>query len=245
MARNPSGRAQPGSSAPIPPTTASRRRPSSAVPGGPTGGPADAGAGARAGVGSRSRGRPRDPDTDRAILRATFSELIDVGYAALSIESVAVAAGVAKTTIYRRWPSKRELVVAALGTETPFAPPPPDIDSRQALGLFVRQAIAMLIDSGAIRILGSLLVEEQREPGLLGIFRERILGPRRGMVEGMLRRGVERGEIRPDIDPLVVTEMIAGAVFGHHAILGLTATEAWIDALVDHVWAAIAVAPGR
>jgi hypothetical protein len=60
----------------------------------------------------------------------------------------------------------------------------------------------------------------------------------------MLRAGIERGEIRADIDPLVVTEMIAGAVFGHHAILGLTADETWIESLVAHVWAAIA-APDR
>jgi AcrR family transcriptional regulator len=190
------------------------------------------------------RGRPRDPRADRAILTATFAQLVDVGYGALSIEAVAAAAGVGKTTIYRRWPSKRDLVVAALATETPFAPPPRDIDSRTALGLFVRQAIAMLIDSGAIRILGSLLVEDQREPGLLEAFRQRILGPRRGLVEAMLRAGIERGEIRPDIEPLVVTEMIAGAVFGHHAILGLTADEAWIESLVDHVWAAIAASEG-
>ena len=62
--------------------------------------------------------------------------------------------------------------MAALGTETPFTPPARDIHARTALGLFVHQAIAMLIESGAIRILGSLLVEEQREPGLLGVFRE-------------------------------------------------------------------------
>jgi AcrR family transcriptional regulator len=152
---------------------------------------------------------------------------------------VAATSGVAKTTIYRRWPTKRELVIAALAVEVPFVAPPPDVDSRTALGLFVRGAIAMLIESGAIRILGSLLVEEQREPGVLAAFRERILGPRRGLVEAMLRRGVERGEIRPEIDPLVVTEMVAGAVFGHHAILGLTATDAWVEALVDHVWTAI------
>ena len=61
----------------------------------------------------------------------------------------------------------------------------------------------------------------------------------------MLRTGVERGEIRPEIDPLVVTEMIAGAVFGHHAILGLPTSEAWIDSLVEHVWIAIRQARGR
>jgi AcrR family transcriptional regulator len=221
-------------------TRRSRPNPTTTAPGtGPSTRVRIARATASAPDGGPPRGRPRDPAADEAILAATFRQLIDVGYAGLAVEAVAAASGVAKTTIYRRWPTKRELVLAALAVETPFAPPPPDLDSRTALGLFVRGAIAMLIDSGAIRILGSLLVEEQREPGLLGAFRSRILEPRRGLVEAMLRRGVERGEIRSDIDPLIVTEMVAGAVFGHHAILGRTATDTWIDALIEHVWEAI------
>lgn len=188
---------------------------------------------------SPSRGRPRDTDVDRRILAATFRQLVDVGYGALSIEAVAAEAGVAKTTIYRRHPTKAELVVAALNVEVPFAPPSADLGAREALDRFVHVAIAILVDSGAIRILGSLLVEEVREPGLLDAFRARLIGPRRQLVEGMLKRGIERGEIRPDIDPLIVTEMIAGAIFGHHAILGLVGTDDWIDSLVDHVWAAI------
>lgn len=191
-----------------------------------------------------SRGRPRDADVDRRILAATFRQLIEVGYGSLSIEAVAAEAGVAKTTIYRRYPTKSGLAVAALGVEVPFAPPPREIGGREALRRFVHQAITMLIESGAVRILASLLVEEAREPGLLDTFRTRLLAPRRVMVEEMLRRGIERGEIRPDIDPLIVTEMIAGAIFGHHAILGLPGTEEWVDRLVDHVWAAIATRPG-
>jgi AcrR family transcriptional regulator len=193
---------------------------------------------------SLARGRPRDAAADHRILRATFDQLIRVGYGALSIESVAAAAGVAKTTIYRRYPTKRDLVVAALGEEVPFPPPRTDVPTREALNRFVRQAITLLIDSGAVRILASLIVEERVDPGVLDVFRERILGPRRQVVVEMLQRGVERSELRRDIDPLVVTEMIAGAIFGHHVILGLTANEDWIESLVDHVWAAIAADPG-
>lgn len=187
------------------------------------------------------RGRPRDSRADEAILAATFRQLVEVGYAGLSIESVASEAGVAKTTIYRRHPTKKELVVAALEAATPFEPPSIDVPTRDAVGLFIRTAIHMLIDSGAFRILGSLLLEEQREPGLLATFRARVLTPRRQIVETMLRRGVERGEVRPDIDALVVTEMIAGAVIGHHVILGLHGDDAWVEALVEHVWRAIAI----
>jgi AcrR family transcriptional regulator len=180
---------------------------------------------------------------DERILATAFGQLVDLGYGRMSIEAVAADAGVAKTTIYRRYPTKRDLVIAALRAETPFLPPPSDLGAKDALELFVHGAVTALVDSGAIRALGSLLVEEQREPGLLDIFRDRLLTPRRALVEEMLRRGVERGEIRGDIDPLVVTEMIAGAVFGHHAILGMTATEEWIHSLVEHVWAAIQAPP--
>ncbi len=169
----------------------------------------------------------------------TFGQLVRVGYGGVSMESVAAEAGVAKTTVYRRYPTKRDLVVAALGEMTPLQPVPPGLPARESLDRFVHQAIAVLVDSGAFRVLGSLLVEEQREPGILDVFRQRILGPRREMVVQMLRHGIERGEIRPDIDPLVVTETVAGAVFAHHVILGLTATPAWIDALVGQVWEAI------
>jgi AcrR family transcriptional regulator len=187
-----------------------------------------------------SRGRPRDSRVDAAILAATFRQLVDVGYGALSIESVAAEAGVAKTTIYRRYPSKKDLVIASMVDATPFEPPPLDLPSRQALEVFIRTAIHLLIESGAFRILGSLLIEERREPGLLEVFRARLLIPRRMIVEAMLRRGIERGEIRPDIDPLVVTEMVAGAVIGHHVILGMHGDDRWIGDLVDHVWRAIA-----
>ena len=189
-----------------------------------------------------SRGRPRDAATDERILTATFGQLVSVGYGGLSIEAVAAEAAVAKTTIYRRYPTKRDLVLAALNREVPFAPPPPDVPARDGLELFVRVGIRMLIESGAVRILASLLVEDQREPGILNGFRANLLEPRRAQVVEMLRRGVERGEIRPDVDPYVVTEMVAGAIFGHHVVLGLPTTEEWIESLVDHVWHSIRTA---
>ena len=186
-----------------------------------------------------ARGRPRDARVDERILASTFRQLVDAGYAGLSIEAVASDAGVAKTTIYRRYPTKRDLVVAALRESTPFPAASLELPAREALEAFVHGAITVLIESGAFRVLGSLLVEDQRHPGLLDVFRQRILDPRRAMVEAMLRRGIERGELRADVDPLIVTEMIAGAVFAHHVILGLKGHEAWIASLVEHVWSAI------
>ena len=63
---------------------------------------------------ARAVGRPRDPEADRAILEATIELLAEDGFGGLSIEAVAARAGVGKTTVYRRWPSKIPLVVDAL-----------------------------------------------------------------------------------------------------------------------------------
>jgi AcrR family transcriptional regulator len=65
---------------------------------------------------ARARGRPRDPAIDRAILDAALRLLAEQGYDGMSLEAVAGAAGVGKTTIYRRYPGKRELVVAAISS---------------------------------------------------------------------------------------------------------------------------------
>ena len=112
----------------------------------------------------------------------------------------------------------------------------PDVDIRSGLRSVVSLIAHAMVDTGAIRILGSLLVEANREPDLFAVFRQRLLEPRRALVMDLLRRGIDRGEVRPDADPLVVTEMMAGAIFAHHAILGGSTTDAWLDALADHLW---------
>lgn len=186
-----------------------------------------------------ARGRPRDSGADDRILDAAFGQLVTIGYGGLSMESVAADARVAKTTVYRRYPAKRDLVLAALIRAVPVPPPPPDLPTRDAIDWFVRTAVTALVDSGALRILATLLVEDRREPGLLDAFRERLIAPRRAMVVGLLEAGMAEGEVRPGVDPLIVTEMVAGAIFGHHLILGEPVTEDWIGSIVDHVWSAI------
>src|SRR5436190_6924748 len=66
-----------------------------------------------------ARGRPRDPSRDEAIIDATIDVLVRDGYDRLSMEGVAAAAGVGKTTVYRRWSSKAELVIDAMATLKP------------------------------------------------------------------------------------------------------------------------------
>ena len=78
---------------------------------------------------ARRPGRPRNADNDIAILEAATAILFEKGYAGLTIDGVASAAGVSRPTIYRRWASKPELVIAALAHRTGVAIPVPNTGS--------------------------------------------------------------------------------------------------------------------
>ena len=184
-------------------------------------------------VGSARPGRPRDPEVDRAIVRETLKALADQGYQGMSIEGVAEAAGVGKTTIYRRYASKVELVVAALSTIRQSAEPLPDTGSLRAdLAGLMTQAHRIL--QRGFSLMGAVLVEEHRNPELLELVRERILRPRRDEAMAMLQRAADRGEIRPDIAPEAAVHAIVGSMFLRH-LLGILPSEEWIHQTVEVV----------
>ena len=188
-------------------------------------------------------GRPRDPEADRAILQATLKLLTDQGYAGMSVEGVASEAGVGKTTIYRRYASKEELVVAALGVLKDDLGPPPDTGSGRTdiVEMIVQTQVTVERGQG-FAMLGALLVEERRNPELLELFRERIMRPRRDDVIMVLRRGVDRGEIRADIDLEVAVHAMVGAVFMRH-ILGVPESRKRVEETVDTIWRGLANSP--
>jgi AcrR family transcriptional regulator len=190
---------------------------------------------------SRRPGRPRDPVADRAILDATIRLLVEQGYDAMSLEAVAAAAGVGKTTIYRRYPGKRELVVAAISEIAASLAPPVDTGSaRGDLEAFVRQTLDVLRRDGlGFRMMGTLLAKERSEPALIELFRRVILLPRMQIGADILDRGIARGEIRPDITIDVVIQAIGGSFFVRH-LVGQPDDDGWLDAVFDTLWQGIA-----
>ena len=162
-------------------------------------------------------GRPRNPATDKAILQSALKLLMERGYAGLSVERVAADAGVGKTTIYRRYESKEELAVAAVGALRDEMGPAPDTGCTKddIVEMVVQNQSAMEHGPG-FAMIGALLVEERRNPDLLGLFRERIIKPRRDDIVAVLQRGVDRGEVRYDIDLDIVVHAIMGSVLARH-----------------------------
>ncbi len=188
-------------------------------------------------------GRPRDPETDQAILRAALKLLTDRGYAGMSMEGVASKAGVGKTTIYRRYSSKEELVAAALGALRDDLGPLPDTgDIRADLVEMILQTLRAVQGGPGFGMVGALLVEESRSPDFLELFRGRVLRPRRDEAIMVLQRGVDRGEIRADVDLEVAVQAMIGAVFTRH-IFGAPESRRRVEETVDTVWKGLSVSP--
>lgn len=144
------------------------------------------------------RGRPRSPEADQAIVEAALELIAEEGISALTVEAVADRAGVGKSTIYRRWASKTELVDAAFTHLSDQFP--------EAHGHTTRDRLISLLGSPhapgsrAARLLPRILSHKMAQPDLYADFFNRVIEPRREQLRSELRRGIECGDIRPDID---------------------------------------------
>lgn len=156
----------------------------------------------------RKAGRPRSDRAHQAILEATIALLAETGYEAMSIEAVTARAGVGKTTIYRRWPSKVELVTEAiqnLHTELPF------IDTGNIRDDFITFLKSTFQRPTIVEgLLLKMLSEIRTNPEIYQTFHASIIAPRLQQLTKFVQHAQARGEIRSDLDPLFVIDLIAG-----------------------------------
>jgi AcrR family transcriptional regulator len=147
----------------------------------------------------------------RGVLEAAVEELARTGYAGLRIEDVAARAGVNKTTVYRRWPTKEDLVRAALLSMfgEPFAPPNKGSlrEDMLAIGRFMRERI----DSPEGRSLVALVIAEGLDSELMTIARS-LRDTHHALLKSILDAAVARGELAPGPDGMVVLEMLGAFV---------------------------------
>ena len=187
-------------------------------------------------AGNRRPGRPRDPSYDKAILDATLEILNDKGYAGLTIDGVAAKTGVGRPTIYRRWPSKPALVIAAL-TQSPGSSPTPDTGVlRDDLLAFERDQVRMMDMPGSRRITAGLVADLVADPELAETYLGDYVGLRRTSVWQALQRGIDRGELRPNADFAFIYDLLIGPLFMRSVVrgepLGVDVAEATVDLIL-------------
>src|SRR4029450_3856963 len=146
-------------------------------------------------------GRPRDTRADRAILETTLELIAERGVHAFRTEDVAARAGVGKGAIYRRYRSKDGLVTAAVAALVRKEIEVPDSGStRGDLLVLMREAVELYRGSLAARLMPNLIGAMAQKPELAKAVREGFLVGRRAALSEVLRRGIERGDLRPDLD---------------------------------------------
>jgi AcrR family transcriptional regulator len=148
--------------------------------------------------------RRRGETLERAIFDAVLYQLQTVGYVGLTMEGIAACAKTGKAALYRRWPSKEDVVIDALEHALPPLADPPDHGNVRDDLLDALRRITALINSPTGRALQCLLAETDRDHPFVRLVHERILKPRKQMFLTVMRRAAERGELRRGaLNPLV------------------------------------------
>lgn len=160
-------------------------------------------------------GRPRSAELDATILRTALDLLIERGIEETSIEQVARLAGVTRATVYRRFPDKTQLLVAAIrfghADAAEPAVPPTDISVEQMLAGW-SEALAL---PRVRRLTRRLMTSLHDHPELAEAFHAASIGPREQAVRAVLERARDRGQFPADADLDIVRTILTGAVATH------------------------------
>ncbi|MBD2772739.1 TetR/AcrR family transcriptional regulator [Iningainema tapete] len=180
-----------------------------------------------------SPGRPRSVEAEQAILNATWKLLIEGTVRDLSIEAIARAAGVGKTTIYRWWQSKTAVVIDAFLAKVTNEIPFPDKSS--ATEALTEQVISLVKaysgDYG--RIVAEIIAEGQGDKEALENFRQRFLLPRRLAARAVIEKGIQSGEFDPNLDAELAMDILYGPIYYRLLIAHLPLNEEFALSLLE------------
>ncbi|HET6918365.1 MAG TPA: TetR/AcrR family transcriptional regulator, partial [Jiangellaceae bacterium] len=161
---------------------------------------------------SRRPGRPREQGVDERILDAALARLVRSGYEQVRIDDVAADAGVAKTTLYRRWPSKEAMVADVMrGLYLDRVQAEDHGDLRTDLVALVRETYELLFE-GPGRVMEDLVRESGTSRELADVVRSTTDARRRAFHQAM-NRGVARGELDPSADHELIIDLLVGPLW--------------------------------
>lgn len=189
---------------------------------------------------ARRPGRPRDPELDGQILQATIELLCEEGFAGTSVEAVAERAGVGKATIYRRWPTREGLLLAAGGEMGPCPRDPDCGNLRDDLIELIGGLVSMVTRTPVGALLPATVDEAARNPEMRTRL-DAFIAERRMPVRAALARAADRGELRPWIDHELVVDLLAGPVFTRVLLTGTPLEKDMAEHIVDAILQGVAM----
>lgn len=178
-------------------------------------------------------GRPRSSTADQAILDATIALFADRGYDGLTIEAVAEQAGVAKSTIYRRYTDKADLLLAAVECSTDGDTASPDTGSLvEDLFLIAQHLRRVLTTTDAGKTLPATIAAMARHPALAEAHQS-FLSRRRQAALTAVERGIARGDVAARTDPDLLVDLVAGPIFYRTFVRRTAVDDHTLRTLVD------------
>jgi AcrR family transcriptional regulator len=187
--------------------------------------------------------RPRDDSITEAVVDATRQLCGEIGYRNLTMEALAARAGTTKPAIRRRWPSLRHVVVDAMTRDNVSMAVPDNGSTRSDLIVLVEELRVSMGDVMLGRILPALVVDLSDDGDLRRRFLDSVWRPRRERADRILRRGVERGELRADLDFELAQDLLAATVIYRFLFAHADLDPALSEHIVDYVLRGIAAGP--
>jgi len=181
------------------------------------------------------RGRPRSESIDTAILEAAIEELIAHGLVGLQMEAVAARAGVAKTTVYRRWPATSDLALAAVRYIKPLPVDPPEGTVREQLLWLLQRMRAQWGEPRYAALMRRIAADANTAPDLYRDGRTRLIGPHIEVMHRVLERAVADGLVAPDADLELLRMMMTSPITASALTLAPYPSAAQVERAVDTV----------
>jgi len=182
---------------------------------------------------------PRVRRTRALVHEATLDLLADVGFQGISIDCVAQRAGVARTTIYRNWSSKAELVVDAFGALSSTHEIEPTGDTRADLLALMGHLAGELPEARWASVMASLVAAAEHDPELAA-EKKKLIAERQRPLRSILKQAIESGYLSPSTDSDVAMSMLVGPLFYRRLVTGEPLDDAFVTHVVDGVVAAFA-----
>lgn len=182
------------------------------------------------------RGRPRLEQTDRRILDAALRLLRADGPRGVTVDAVSAASGVARTTIYRRYKSRDELIGSLLDSLVDPDLPPPELPVPAKLRWVLEQVLVVLEDGIGRGGTAAVLIDS--DPAFTNALQERLASRLRSLTRA-IAADVEAGRLKPDLDPETLVGLLFGAYLSEILLHGAP-RDAWLQRTADFLVPAVA-----
>lgn len=178
-------------------------------------------------------GRPRSEETKKLILSTAYQMLLEIGFKAVTVDGIALKSGVSKATIYKWWPNKAAVVLDGFFDASEMLLQIPDTGSAKE-DIFIQvNNLAAFFTSSKGKIVTELIAEGQFDSNIASEYQKRYFQPRRLITRQILERGIQRNQVKKDIDIQLLIDIIYAPIFYRLMITGDKIDKGYIDMVLE------------